>query len=605
MEKEEELVKNFAVNANKDGMIIFAGAGISVPPPCNCPTWARLKREILGCFLDKLIREDWPKKSYLKQIKPSIIDMELRPETFMWALSGDISMTGTLDMIGGINSSSPNLNHEILAILSKPGIIKAIITTNFDTYIEKSLYTKGIDFKTVRDISEIDDSISNRSGAILLYKPHGCLSKPSSMEYRIDQIQLLPESKRVLLTDLLKSSPVMVIGYSGNDEDIFPVMCEALSESEYDSFICIFPGSPKNEPIQQWDINDLPNVKRFFADPTLILSSIMRPFINTHDGPSSSTFVKDSTDAHSWREHVSNVVKEIGHDVIAMTVAHLCNLHGQHHRALSFANLAQDICEDTDLSSTPRESLMFIKELQARIYKELGQAQLAEDIQSSRLRGALEGDNDQEVLDALLGRADAALRNNNLESAERDLNLAGVHLIKMGRKEPKEASPGYLQYLWYSGILKRKQYKAKEADIFFNQAKVTAHVQNDIVHGSRILLDYGYVKCQLDDWESAQQMWGLSAILAEQVNDWDTAAKATKNRGILLSVSDNPQLGRPEIEKSKLLFQRAGNQEGFKRADEVLKYTSQELYMAALSFGRLGVIFDEKSVGEKGGRGKI
>lgn len=588
MQQLAELIGKLAVDANKNGLLIFAGAGISVPLPSGCPTWAGFRKEILGCFLDRLIQEDWPKKPYLIQAKPSVIDMDLRPETFMWALEQDIGLSRTLDIIGGINRSSPNQNHETLAYLCQIGVVKAVVTTNLDTYIERALDKRGIKYTLIRDTNETALVRDSKKARLLVYKPHGCLSKPSSMEYRIDQIQSLPREKRELLSDLLKSFTVLVIGYSGNDEDIFPVMCEALAKNKNGSYICVFPESPRNEPIQQWDITAMPNVKRFYADPLVVLSSVRALLDRTKDAVSYHTLTPQSSEKPSWREHLSSQVEKIGHDIIAVTISHLCHLHGHHSRALSFANLAQDICEDTNLSSRPRETLMFIKEMQARIYKELGQQQIAENLQGARFREALEGVDYHEVIDALLGRAHAALRNNNLQSAERDLNLVGVHLMRMGKVEPEKASADHMAYLWYSGILKRKQGKAKDADTLFNQAVTIAHAHQDVIHGARILLDYGYVKCQLDDWESAQQIWGFAVHLAEQANDWDAAAKAAKNRGILLSVSDNPQLGRPELERAKSLFERAGNHEGRRRAEEALKYTQQELMLAVLSLGRLG-----------------
>ena len=83
-------------------------------------------------------------------------------------------------------------------------------------------------------------------------------------------------------------------------------------------------------------------------------------------------------------------------------------------------------------------------------------------------------------------------------------------------------------------------------------------------------------------------MWGLASGLAEQANDWDTAAKAAKNRGILLSVSDKPELGKPELKRAERLFEKSGNKDGIKRAREALAYSSEEMIQAALSLGRLG-----------------
>ena len=390
------------------------------------------------------------------------------------------------------------------------------------------------------------------------------------------------------MTKTLKLAPILILGYSGNDEDIFPVIIDVLKESHFPSYVCIFPGSPKNEPIQKWDIDEYKNIIRFFDDPSLILQKLVSEFDPAGGITGWQNDTKVAQSRSSWRDIVKNAVDNIPHDVITYTLAHLWHLHGNHSYALSLANLAQDICEDTNLSPSPRESLLFIKELQARIYKELGHSEMSENIQNQRFAEALRGVDHHEVISALLGQVHAELRNENLETVEKHLNLVGAYLLKQGQVELHHAGFDHMAYLWYYGILKRKQRKPKEADILFNQAIAVAKSNEDIIHGGRILLDYAYVKCQLDDWEAAQQMWGLASGLAEQANDWDTAAKAAKNRGILLNVSDKPELGRPELQRAERLFGKAGNKAGAMRAKETLAYSSEEMLQAALSLGRLG-----------------
>lgn len=597
-----EIIDKLIEDIKKYGLVIFAGAGISVPAPCSCPTWMELKNKILENFLEKLIIEDWPKKSFLEQSKTRVTDMRLRPETFMWVLNTYIGNYQTLNMINGINLSSPNPNHKLITFLSNIGVIKNIITPNFDTYIEKSLEIGNTKYKPVISDSELRDCLEYPTKDLLVFKPHGCLSKPSSMAYTIDQIQKLPDDKMKLLKHILLSAPVLIIGYSGNDEDIFPIICSTLIESRFKTYICIYPRSPKNEPIQEWDIKNLNQIYKFNADPMLILESLANTFRNKKIGDilihnSNETAREDNV----WEKSILSCIEGIAHDIIALTIGNLWYWQGNYNRALSFANLAEDICIDTKLSRSPRESLLMILELQSRIHKESETANLRADaLQGSILKESLEGNNFQEVINALLGRAHVALRNNNLASAERDLDLVGAHLLNEkklrgeGLKNPEDASNTDILFLWYSGILKRKQENAQDADALFNQALAITLSKKDIITTGRIFLDYGYVKCQMDDWETAQQIWGLSSDLAERANDWDTAAKAAKNRGLLLSVSDKPYLGKPELERSKMLFERAGNYEGVKRVETTLGYSHEEFILCLMSLKKPLVSDEEK-----------
>ena len=569
--------------ANKHGLVIFAGAGISVPSPTSCPTWIGLKSFILECFMDKLLLQNWPKKPFLEAIKSHTSEIALRPETFMWAISMDIGLLNTHKLIEGLDQSIPNFNHDCIATLAKFGVVSTIITTNFDTYIEKSLASYLVPFTSIRSEDEIGSNMATNTNKLLLYKPHGCLSSPPSMQYRLEQIQHLSDNRRNLLTEKLKSVPILVVGYSGNDEDLFPVMTDVLKKSNFPSYICVFPGSPENEPIQQWDIDKYRNITRFFDDPSAVLRELVSKFVPNHESDNWTKNTRKPQPKSSWRDITRTEANRLPHDVITYTLAHLWHLHGNHSCALSLANLAQDICEDTNLSPNPRQSLLFIKELQARIYKELGHPELSEMIQNQRFREALQGVDHHEVVDTLLGQVHAELRNENLETVEKHLNLVGAYLMKQGQVEIHNAGINHMTYLWYYGILRRKQRKPKEADTLFNQAAAIAKSNEDIIHGGRILLDYAYVKCQLDDWETAQQMWGLASGLAEQANDWDTAAKAAKNRGILLSISDKPELGKPELKRAELLFEEAGNRAGAMRAREALAYNSQEMLSAVLA----------------------
>lgn len=110
-----ETISRFAQEVKKRGVVVFAGAGFSVPPPCSCPTWEGLKREILAKFMDKLLKEkNWPIRNYLLEVKDSLLQMKMRPETFFWALTSDVGFSTAKDIIGVIDLSTPNSNMQLI-----------------------------------------------------------------------------------------------------------------------------------------------------------------------------------------------------------------------------------------------------------------------------------------------------------------------------------------------------------------------------------------------------------------------------------------------------------------------------------------------------------
>jgi len=123
----------------------------------------------------------------------------------------------------------PNVNHEAIAKLASEGRTGLILTTNFDTFIEDALGETNCKYETyLNSAPERPFPVDGKSGKHQLpplVKPHGSLQEAASI------IVTLRQAGRQLssgLTDLLKhtlsSCIVLVIGYSGNDDDIFPVL---------------------------------------------------------------------------------------------------------------------------------------------------------------------------------------------------------------------------------------------------------------------------------------------------------------------------------------------------------------------------------------------
>jgi len=68
--------------------------------------------------------------------------------------------------------------HKGIAELARRGIIRAIVTTNFDHYIEKALAEKGLDYQVITT----DEDLTNSEPLIhckcvRIYKPHGNLGQ--------------------------------------------------------------------------------------------------------------------------------------------------------------------------------------------------------------------------------------------------------------------------------------------------------------------------------------------------------------------------------------------------------------------------------------------
>jgi len=173
------------------------------------------------------------------------------------------------------------------------------------------------------------------------------------------------------------------------------------------------------------------------------------------------------------------------------------------------------------------------------------------------------------------------LRQGDLAAAERDLErLASSQDVFVDMKTQAEQL-----FQWYTGILRRKQGRLTEAETCFARAFELASAADAILNVGRIVLDWAAVKyAGPGDSEQVEarlgeaiQMLQVAVGCAERATDWSTAAKAAKNLGALLSLSDRPELGPPEFRKALVYFERANDRAGIARTKAMMGLTRPEL----------------------------
>ena len=571
----EEKINMMIEEIRTHGLVVFCGAGISVAKPCCNPTFNGLKKYIIETFINKLINKNWPITDKLIERKNQFINMDIRPETFLWILDNYIDHDITTSIINSLDAGSPNMNHKIIKLLSQEHIIKAIITPNFDTYIEKELLNETIDYYVIRDYHEI----TQNDNSLLILKPHGCLSKPDSLKFRIDNIQSLNYSLEAVLSKLLMSAPVLIAGYSGFDEDILPIIQKSLSSSIYSSIIVIYPGSPSNEPIQLWNIDEL-KTSRVYANTTDVLKYL---FLRLGKNTGNINAISDYTD-NNWQEVIYRHVNKLPNDIIALVLSHMAHVSGNNEDTLFMAELAEDIC-DSDYKDIPKNSLIRSILLQNKAYIELGDFKTG--LMILRCYDYLIEEYDSIFFEDIFGKVYGYLRSNNLDMANKTLLMLGALFNKYidTFNEPTGDEPySLLAFIWYSAILNRKLKKEELSQTLFEIALPIAYKKNDILHLARILLDYGILYCHLKDWDNILKCWELSIIYSLQVNDWLTAAKANKNLGVLMSFYDDMNYVTPYIIKSIELFKKAGDSNGVKKAEDILGLNLYDIKLLANQF---------------------
>lgn len=220
------------------GLIFFLGAGVSMDPPSECPSWPK--------FLELVLTSSYgaqpaiaPLYSYIQDrirgIKPELLCQILHSNLFS-------DFFGFLDIL---YTGKPNANHVDIASVVNGLDVAAILTTNFDTHIEQAIeeyalanpkggqgryevYSNSCPSRVLKSLSRDTSRLSDR----FLFKLHGSIDDRASMIVTLRQAgQPLKTDLKDLINTALTSYTVVVAGYSGNDDDIFPAFLDAAKRT--------------------------------------------------------------------------------------------------------------------------------------------------------------------------------------------------------------------------------------------------------------------------------------------------------------------------------------------------------------------------------------
>lgn len=201
-------------------LTIFCGAGISANS--GIPLSKPLATEIISRLSSR---------RFTKGFKNAAGELPLEMLLGTLKENSDIS-----EILKVFVNSHPNKNHIMISELAKRGIVKTLVTTNFDTLIERSFDDSGLmlnrDYLVYSDEQDFSKYPGdNQDDRVKLIKIHGTIDTPESMRTTMKQIanSLLSESRARVLRSVFTepAANVLVIGYSFSDNfDINPILLE-------------------------------------------------------------------------------------------------------------------------------------------------------------------------------------------------------------------------------------------------------------------------------------------------------------------------------------------------------------------------------------------
>jgi hypothetical protein len=229
---------------------------MSWDPPSALPLADELKFYVLEqiCDVDDLRGLYQSRLQQGKDIGEKIRSYPL--EAFLEGISENHDILASI--AEAFRRGSPNINHITFARLLEKGLVREIVTTNFDLLIEKALeqigWSAAADFNVYFTEEEFS-KIGMHLGLPALFKIHGSASEEGSMRITLSQVasHMLSQGRANVLEHFLGSEKgdALVLGYSASDDfDINPAL-SIIDPKKRIIFVSHTPGAHEVGELQQ------------------------------------------------------------------------------------------------------------------------------------------------------------------------------------------------------------------------------------------------------------------------------------------------------------------------------------------------------------------
>lgn len=233
--------------SNSPKIWLLLGAGISTSAPSNLPLWGEIAQDTMQCLYrtleHKIIATGGDGYLLAKEALDHIRN-EAYPEVVLECLCaayGRTSIVAKLRSVLDPPECRPNTCHRAIAQLCKQGRVKGILTTNFDTLIEKTF-----DDEAIANHCITTNRVTHNE-TIPIVKAHGTIDDSSSLVFTRREYYLgLHQNVRDMLQSNMIGSTLVIAGYSGNDMDIFPFVRSMIRNGIF-SRICVIDIVPIQE----------------------------------------------------------------------------------------------------------------------------------------------------------------------------------------------------------------------------------------------------------------------------------------------------------------------------------------------------------------------
>ncbi|HTS34617.1 MAG TPA: SIR2 family protein [Candidatus Solibacter sp.] len=234
-------------------LVIMAGAGVSAGNPSALPSWKPLNTALVG-VLRKRLESALDGRLWLEQPE-SLLNAargaDRFPPEYQAQLIEEMCGERYFRALQSLDVDAYNSSHEAIASLASAGVVRAIVTTNFDRLIERALEKYGVAYQVAFDtpgFEKMGERLQDDGSHFLpLIKIHGCVSEPLSMVDTLKQRKLGRSRSLELCLEALYKDFWLYLGFSAADLESNPKYLGLVdgAATSVGAVYVAYPGDPK------------------------------------------------------------------------------------------------------------------------------------------------------------------------------------------------------------------------------------------------------------------------------------------------------------------------------------------------------------------------
>ncbi len=225
-------------------LVFVVGSGVSHEPPSLLPTGQQLRRGLLETLLahgDAILSPDERARLRIAICGSSSSDETLSVHGIPFEAALDVhrqlfpDSRAIMDfLLDNLSHAQPNAIHELLAtfLLAQKDAGATVVTLNYDELIEDAPVNGAVRSFRVATDGEYKAWAAEGHRSLLL-KLHGSFHVPDTVVATLSTEHGLDPWKRELLRKRLAGKVVVLIGYSGYDFDVCPLLLESRPRFVY------------------------------------------------------------------------------------------------------------------------------------------------------------------------------------------------------------------------------------------------------------------------------------------------------------------------------------------------------------------------------------